>query len=157
MNALAQRLGKAIESSGVEIHPAPLVVIAVPGDQQDLSAENSGFCHHVATRFNHQLWRRTAKMAADRSRDRLDVVRERRHRRAVKRRQTTADVQQIENHALALTEVENACGVANGRRPLHWIGVLGTDMEGGADWAQPKRLGMQQQLDGELASSRTSW
>ena len=66
MNALARRLGKTIESSGIEIHPAALCMIAMSGDQQDLSAKNSGFCPGSIINCGAEApkWRLTAPVIA---------------------------------------------------------------------------------------------
>ena len=53
LNPFVERLRQPIVAPGVEIHPSPLIVIAMVGDQQDLTAEDSGIGDHIAPRLDH--------------------------------------------------------------------------------------------------------
>src|SRR5882672_9930577 len=103
---LVHRLGETAELADVEIYPAHLVLVALPGDQDDFGLDDAGIADHAASRLDDGLRDLVAEVLAQRTEDRPAVLHDRRNVLEVFCRESAAHVDpgQVDAALRAVTE-----------------------------------------------------
>src|ERR1051325_1707978 len=145
-DALAHRLGEAVELADVEIDPAS-VAIALVGDQHDLALDNPGIADQRAARLDDDLGQIVAEMPGQRIGHRLGIARDPGDFTLVMRREAAADIDHAQVDIGLGERGEHARGGADRAVPLPEIGLLRADMERDPVWVEAEIARFAQQHD----------
>src|SRR6266702_6642990 len=126
---LVHGLGETAELADVEIHPAHLVLVALPGDQNDFGLDDARIADHAAARFDDGLRDLVAEMLAQRAEDRPAVLHDRRNLPEVFGRESATHVDHGEVDATLGTVTEYRRGHCQRAIPRLYLALLRADME----------------------------
>src|SRR5205823_6972446 len=141
---------EAAELADVEIHPAHIVLVAFPGDQNDFGLDDAGIADHAAARLDDGLRDLVAEMLAQRSEDRPAVLHDRRDILEVLGRKSAAHVDHREIDAALGAVAEHGRGHRQRAVPRLHLALLRADMERDAARLQAKALGEVEHFDRHL-------
>src|SRR4030081_1022402 len=144
---LVHRLGETAELADVEIHPAHLVLVALPGGQDDFGLDDAGVADHAASRLDDGLRDLVAEMLAQRAEDRPAVLHHRRHVLEVLGREAAAHVDHGQVDAALRAVAEHRRGHRQRAVPRLHLALLRADMERDAAWLQAEAPGEFEHLD----------